>query len=505
MHRDGHRHRVVHGVALRLQAAVLGDADVVAVHRDDKTVKVRESAEESCRQADLALCATIHRQILPYRHSADRVAAVGVGKDSDGIGCVESIVTVIAVGEGKNKAVAYHLRGGRRSHRHIGHGIERATVPVDGGGLLQEVVERPPHHTLRVGERRGVVEEILRDGQVLVHIGDVVHVLVPHLAGGCPGDAGGLEDVQIRLVGVSGTETSQHHQLGTAVRVHIRHNRILHHRALAKGKGGQHIYRNRVVASKMAVAASVHNSDCSLIADQQVVFPIVVEVKHTHGVRVGVFVHIDIPHEIKTGSSRIVFVALDLVARGGPALYHYFQGIVIVHIRYKRDALSILSGGDDEGVGNRVIVNIPHIAPYRGIFAIFFAHKHIQVAVKIEIRHLRVPVNRDPSRRDDAFSQGDTVPCRTISVGDEHLIDFISQDKIRLGVANHIRHTWRGQRSITIMCPRRSRVSYRRVGNQQGSCFGIINFVANTDLRISVAVKIGKAYVGGIVVCGCTP
>ena len=259
----------------------------------------------------------------------------------------------------------------------------------------------------------------------------------------------------------------------------------------------------------MAMTASVHNSDCGLVADQQVVFPVIVEVKHAHGVRVGVFIHIDIPHEIKTGSNRIVLVALDLVARGGPALYHYFQGIVIVHIRYKRDALPILSGGDDKGVRDRVVVNIPHIAPHRGVFAILFAHKHIQVTVKIEIRHLRMPVNRDPSGRDDAFSQSDTVPCRTISIGDEHLIDFISQDKIRLGVANHIRHTRRRQLHVFIlyhlMCQRRTRVGYGRVGNQQSSCFGIINFVSNTYLRISVAVKIGKAYVGSIVVCSCTP
>ena len=221
MHRDGHRHRVVRGVALGLQATVLRDAVAVAVHRNDEAVEVRENAQGIDRQADFALCAAIDRQALPYRQCADRVAAVCVGKDGDGIGRVEGVVTVIAVGEGENKAVAYHLRGGRRPHRHIGHGVERTTVPVDGGGLLQEVVERPSHHALRVGERRGVVEEILRYGQVLVHVGDVVHVLVPHLAGGRPGDAGRLEDVEVAVI--CHRRGACHYYLRLSVFVHIRH------------------------------------------------------------------------------------------------------------------------------------------------------------------------------------------------------------------------------------------------------------------------------------------
>ena len=203
MHRDGHRHHIVRSVALGLEAAVLRDAADVAVHRNDEAVEVRENTQGSDGQADLALCAAIDRQVLPYRQCADRVATVGVGKDGDRIGRGEGVVTVVAVRKTHHYTVTRHLQGGRRPHCHIGHGIERATVLVNGSGLLQEVVERPPHHALRVGERCGVVEEILRYGQVLVHVGDVVHVLVPHLAGGRPGDAGRLEDVQIRLVGVS--------------------------------------------------------------------------------------------------------------------------------------------------------------------------------------------------------------------------------------------------------------------------------------------------------------
>ena len=57
---------------------------------------------------------------------------------------------------------------------------------VDGGGLLQEIVERPPHHVVEVCEYCGIVKQRHGDCQVLVDVGDIVQVLVPHLTGRCP-------------------------------------------------------------------------------------------------------------------------------------------------------------------------------------------------------------------------------------------------------------------------------------------------------------------------------
>ncbi len=278
MHRDGHRHRVVRGVAFGLQAAVLRDAVAVAVHHDDKTVKVRESAQGGDGQADLALCAAIDRQVLPYRQCADRVAAVGVGEDGDGIGRIEGVVSVVAVGEGENKAVAHHLRGGRRPHRHIGHGIERATVPVDGGGLLQEIVERPPHHALRVGERRGVVEDVLRYGQVLVHVGDVVHVLVPHLAGGCPRHTSGLEDVDVPICSIRGCST--HNDFDFPIQIHIGNNRILHSGGTLARERCQIVWLGDRQPCLMIIQTPIDNPQIIDISVNQFHISILVEVKH---------------------------------------------------------------------------------------------------------------------------------------------------------------------------------------------------------------------------------
>ena len=226
VYRDRHRNGVVGGVALRLQAAVLGDAEVVAVHRDHKAVEAWETAKHTHRQPDFSLSATIGRQVAVYRHRADGVATVGVGEDRDRVRRVEGVVAVVAVGEGEDKAVAYHLRGRRGSHSDIGHGVERAPVLVDGGGLLQEVVERPPHHALRIGERRGVVEEVLRYRQVFVHIGDTVHILVPHLACGSPGDSGGLEDVEMANMR-AGITTAGNNYFGSTILIYVTHNGIL--------------------------------------------------------------------------------------------------------------------------------------------------------------------------------------------------------------------------------------------------------------------------------------
>ena len=202
VHRNRHRRHVVRGVAFGLQTAVLGDADVVAVHRHHKAVEAMETAKNVYRQLDHALRAAIDRKVFRHHDRADRVAAVCVGEDRDGIRCVERVVAEVAVGNRYRHTIACCLDT-CLIHRHIGHSIERAAVLVNGGGLLQEVVERTAHHTIGIGERRGIVEQVLRHGQILVHIGNIVHILVPHLAGGRPRNTGGFEDVQVCLIGMS--------------------------------------------------------------------------------------------------------------------------------------------------------------------------------------------------------------------------------------------------------------------------------------------------------------
>ena len=223
---DTHRNGVVRGVAFGLQTAVLGNADVVAVHRDHKRVKAVGSAEGAHRQPDFALRAAIDRQALIYRNCADGVAAVGVGEDGDGVRCVEDVVTCVAVREGERKGIAYRLRGRRWLHSDIGHGVERPPVPVDGGGLLQEVVEWPPHHALGVSEHRCIVEKVLRYGQVLVHVSNIVHILVPYLAGRRPRDSSGLEDIKMPNMRV-GITTAGNNYFGSTILIHVTHNGIL--------------------------------------------------------------------------------------------------------------------------------------------------------------------------------------------------------------------------------------------------------------------------------------
>ena len=70
--------------------------------------------------------------------------------------------------------------------------------------------------------------------QILVHVGDVVHVLVPYFAGGNPWHACGLEDVQVALIGMAGAETSAYNDSRTPIFIQTGHYGVLHYRAFAK-------------------------------------------------------------------------------------------------------------------------------------------------------------------------------------------------------------------------------------------------------------------------------
>ena len=107
-----------------------------------------------------------------------------------------------------------------RVNRHVGRQGEGATITIQRGSLLQEVVERPTLRTLKDGKYRSVPKQILRYGEVLIYVGNVVHVLVPHLTCRCPFPFGRPEQGQLVV--------RHRHNLGMAIGVHVDHQGVVH-------------------------------------------------------------------------------------------------------------------------------------------------------------------------------------------------------------------------------------------------------------------------------------
>ena len=268
MHRDGHRHRVVCGVALGLQTAVLRDAIAVAVHRDDKAVKVCKTAHGTDRQPDLALCAAIYRQVLPYRHGADRVAAVSVGKDSDGIRCKQNVITCITVVQRQHHSIPLQ-NGIRPGNCNICRRIKQVALGINIGHLAQETVER----FLSIRECGGDIKPVLRHCHILVDIDRAVGPLVPHLAGRAP-RPGHLASIYshptVRIARRPIIIRSCDNNLRMTVRIDIRHHRIFRH--------GARICRNGRI--QIIQCDSIHNKQLLRAPIDYLVASVLIEVKN---------------------------------------------------------------------------------------------------------------------------------------------------------------------------------------------------------------------------------
>ena len=275
---NGHRRRIIRRIAFGLLSAVLRNTCTRTVHGNHQTVYIRETTQGGNRYAHIGLYAAVHWQTLAYHKRTDGITTVCIGKDSDRIGCIKHVVALVAIRERKRKRIiALHLRERRCLHSHIRHCIKWATVLVDGGSLLQEVVVWSPHHTFGIGERQCIVKLILWNRQILIHIGNIVHVLVPYLAGGSPRFACGLKNIHMTIVSHRISSTCDN--FGLTISIHIHNNRILN-LCIAPTRINSHIIRLRNHFScLMMVKTSVDNSQIRNVTIYQLRITILVEVK----------------------------------------------------------------------------------------------------------------------------------------------------------------------------------------------------------------------------------
>ena len=255
LQRKGHSRRVVCGVALGLEAAVLRDAAAVAVHCDNKTVEVCKTAHGTDRQPDLALRAAVHRQVFPHRHGADRIATVSIGKDGDGIGRKQNVITCITVVQRQYHGISLQ-NGIRPGNCNICRRIKQVALGINIGHLTQETVER----FLPIRECGGDIKPVLRHCHIFVDIDRAVGPLVPHLAGRAP-RPGNLASIYshptVRIARRPIIIRSCDNNLRMTVRIDVRHHRILRHSARICRNGCIQIIQRDAIHNKQLLRAPI--------------------------------------------------------------------------------------------------------------------------------------------------------------------------------------------------------------------------------------------------------
>ena len=158
-------------------------------------------------------------------------------------------------------------------------GVIRFAFGRDVIGLLQEVVVRPTYGAVRSCEDGGLVEAEGGDGEVLVHIGDMVHVLVPY--GSCrrpvAGAAEGKDTSVTHFLGRS--EKTCCHNLGITIAIDIGDNGVFDAGTSAHHAVVDVVRPDGVVTCDMALSAAVKDTHVLVVAVNEFHDAILVEIE----------------------------------------------------------------------------------------------------------------------------------------------------------------------------------------------------------------------------------
>ena len=136
MERDLYRGLVICGITFSLQSTVLRNTKAHAIHHNYQTTDILRPTQQLNWQFDLFLHTAVHWQTLVHRKRTNHIIIVIIGEDSYWIRCIERIVAIIAIGDGKYKGIVLPLRGNKSLQSDIRNRIEWTTILVDSGSLL---------------------------------------------------------------------------------------------------------------------------------------------------------------------------------------------------------------------------------------------------------------------------------------------------------------------------------------------------------------------------------
>ena len=101
--------------------------------------------------------------------------------------------------------------------------VIRLSILGDIVGLLHEVVVGPSDDAVVARKHGGGIEAESRDSEIFIHVGDVIQILVPHLAGGSPRFSRRLENLEHGIGLQIAASFARNDNFSTAIGVHIGH------------------------------------------------------------------------------------------------------------------------------------------------------------------------------------------------------------------------------------------------------------------------------------------
>ena len=163
---------------------------------------------------------------------------------------------------------------------HIATGVVRLALRRDVISLLQEVVVGSADGAVGGSEDGGCVETEGWNGEVFIDIGNMIHVLVPDLAGRCPiWAAKNVDSSKADIIAEVLVEQSRDDDFGLAVAVHVGDYRVFDTCSSGHHSGVDVVRSDGVVACNMALTAGVDDAQVVVVAIDEFHDVVLVEVE----------------------------------------------------------------------------------------------------------------------------------------------------------------------------------------------------------------------------------
>ena len=163
----------------------------------------------------------------------------------------------------------------------LAHFTDGFSVLCDIGGLLQEVVEGAVNSAIWAGKGSGTVEAVGGDGQVFIHVGDVVHVLVPDFSGWSPtlrtakGVNAAITNINVEML----VNHACNHDFGRAIAIDVSDHRIFNPGSCRHLSGVDVVWKDGVVACNVALPTGVDDTQVVVVAIDQLHDMVLVEIE----------------------------------------------------------------------------------------------------------------------------------------------------------------------------------------------------------------------------------